>query len=223
MFEGIDGSGKTTQAKLFADWITSQGRTVKQVREPGTTEVGLKIREILLHRKSINIVPETEMFLFTAARVQLVHEVLLPALAAGDVIVCDRFFLSTIVYQGFAGDIDEQRVEAITSMAIQRMMPHWTVLLDIDPSVAAARKGEQVDRIEGKGMSFQEMVRDGYLEYADKLARIVESYKDTDTPLKEDLTVFDADQSEQALHLEIVKKFQELNILNGQGDADGRS
>jgi len=106
VFDGVDGSGKTTQLNLFADWLGQQGHDVVTCKDPGTTELGERLREILLHQSETPIHIRSEMMMFTTARTQLVEQIIRPALDAGKSVVLDRYVLSTVVYQGHAGDLD---------------------------------------------------------------------------------------------------------------------
>ena len=159
-FEGGEGSGKTTQIELLADWLSSQGKNVVTVRDPGGTHVSEKIREILKCRDNA-IAPHTEALLYLAARAQMVIEVIFPSLNEGKFIICDRFTDSTMVYQGYAGGLD---VGHLCDFASHGLVPHFTFLLQIDPKDGLARKMGQgeLDRIEAKGLEFHKKVAEGY-------------------------------------------------------------
>jgi dTMP kinase len=161
--EGIDGSGKTTQAKLLADALG--GETVL-VREPGGTAAGERIRE-LLKDTHVKLDPLAELLLFCAARAQLVDEVMEPARDAGRDVVCDRFSDSSVAYQGAARGLGTERVEEICDLATGGRWPDLTILLRIDPDRAAARIGRRkADRFEGEGIDLQRQVAAGYDEVA---------------------------------------------------------
>lgn len=156
-FEGIDRSGKTTQARLLCDAL---GDDALGVREPGGTEAGERVRAILKDR-SVALSPETEALLFAAARAELVSEVILPALADGRVVVSDRFLDSSLAYQGGARGLGIEDVERVNRFATRALRPDITFLLEIDPAYAAARAGER-DRFEEEGASLQEAVMAAY-------------------------------------------------------------
>jgi dTMP kinase len=156
-FEGIDRSGKTTQARLLCDAL---GADALGVREPGGTEAGERVRAILKDQ-SIGLSPETEALLFAAARAELVSEVILPALAEGRVVVSDRFLDSSLAYQGGARGLGIEDVERVNRFATRAVRPDVTFLLEIDPASAAARAGEH-DRFEEEGAALQEAVMAAY-------------------------------------------------------------
>jgi dTMP kinase len=156
-FEGIDRSGKTTQARLLCEAL---GDDALGVREPGGTEAGERVRAILKDR-SVTLSPETEALLFAAARAELVSEVILPALADGRVVVSDRFLDSSLAYQGGARGLGIEDVERVNRFATRALRPDITFLLEIDPAHAAARAGER-DRFEEEGASLQEAVMAAY-------------------------------------------------------------
>jgi dTMP kinase len=156
-FEGIDRSGKTTQARLLCEAL---GDDAVGVREPGGTEAGERVRAILKDQ-SVTLSPETEALLFAATRAELVSEVILPALAEGRVVVSDRFLDSSLAYQGGARGLGIEDVERVNRFATRALRPDVTFLLEIDPAEAAARAGEH-DRFEEEGASLQEAVMAAY-------------------------------------------------------------
>jgi dTMP kinase len=156
-FEGIDRSGKTTQARLLCEAL---GDDALGVREPGGTEAGERVREILKD-PTVSLSPETEALLFAAARAELVSEVILPALAQGRVVVSDRFLDSSLAYQGGARGLGIDDVERVNRFATRALRPDVTFLLEIDPAEAAARAGEH-DRFEEEGAALQEAVGAAY-------------------------------------------------------------
>src|SRR5262245_8316454 len=150
-FDGIDGVGKSTQLRLFCDWLTQQGRPPVLCRDPGSTMLGEQIRGILLaSHDSVPMGQRSEMLLYMAARAQLVDEVIQPALAAGQVVVSDRFLLANVVYQGYAGGIDVKAVRSVGAVATGGIVPDCTFLLDMDPGEALKRVGRQLDRVESR-------------------------------------------------------------------------
>jgi dTMP kinase len=173
VFEGADGVGKTTQAKLLSEYIRGRhGLDVLLLREPGGTKLGERVRQILLDPSSGRIETPTELFLFMAARSHLVREKILPALEEGLVVVCDRYLWSSAVYQGIAGGLGSELVLRIGRLAAAAK-PMRTFLIDT-PLATACRRTAGVDRMESRGRSFQEKVRRGFLELARRHPRGVE-------------------------------------------------
>ena len=174
-FEGIDGTGKSTQMALLHDSLVEAGETVLLVREPGGTALGNRIREILLDKKSIGMHPETELLLFEAARAQIVREVIQPALDDGTIVLCDRFFDSTVAYQGGARGLDCETIHLLNRFAAGGLEPDITFLLDLPEDVAAGRQKNRgaADRLEAEGLAFMRRVRQAYLDLAQMLPRIV--------------------------------------------------
>lgn len=165
-FDGVDGAGKSTQIHLLCEWLRSLGRDVVVCRDPGTTALGEKVRELLLSDHGAPIHRRTEMLLFMAARAQLVEELLRPALAAGRTIVSDRYLLANLVYQAYAGGLDLADVQTVGEIAIGGIRPQLTFLLDIDPQAAAQRMARAPDRMEAFGIEYQAKVREGFLTEA---------------------------------------------------------
>jgi dTMP kinase len=168
-FDGGDGSGKSTQIRLFTRWLTEQGHEVVTCRDPGSTPLGEAIRRLLLDRDDLSIGRTSEMFLYMAARAQMVEEVIRPALEAGKVVVSDRFLLSNVVYQGCAGGLPVPTLREIGQTATEGILPHMTFVLDISLSQAAARRDRPLDRMEREGEEFHERVRRGFLEMAEQM------------------------------------------------------
>ena len=164
--EGVDGSGKSTQASMLADALRERGHDVVAVREPGGTALGEDIRDIVLGPDAMS--PWAEALLFAAARAQLVTDVLRPALEAGKWVVADRFLDSSLAYQGTARGLGIDQVVQVNAPGIGHCMPDLTIILDIVPSSASDRRAGRasVDRIEGEGEALQEAVAEGYREVA---------------------------------------------------------
>lgn len=178
-FEGNDGSGKTTQIRLLSQWFESFGRAVLQLREPGGTPIGERVRDILLDNASRGMEPVTEMLLYAASRAQLMRTVIMPALDRGDVVICDRFVDSSYAYQGYGRKLGLEAVQAANRMAIDGRMPHITFFLDLDADTSMARRnasGMKADRLENEEMAFHRRVHEGYLSLcaasADRIKRI---------------------------------------------------
>jgi dTMP kinase len=166
--EGGDGSGKTTQAEALGRWLEQQGRTVVRTREPGGTEVGVEVREIVLHHRG-DITPRAEALLYAADRAHHVATVVRPALARGDVVIQDRYIDSSVAYQGAGRVLDPVEVKSLSVWATEGLAPDLTVLLDLDPAVARGRLDEartRYDRLEAEAAEFHARVRHAYLELA---------------------------------------------------------
>ena len=167
-FEGGDGTGKSTQVRLLAEWLTEQGRTVVTTREPGGTEVGTALREIVLHHRG-EIDPRAEALLYAADRAQHIGTLVRPALERGDVVVQDRYIDSSVAYQGAGRVLDAAEIKRISLWATGDLIPDLTVLLDLPGDVARARlAGEHkvFDRLENEHDDFHERVRTGFLALA---------------------------------------------------------
>jgi len=170
-FEGVDRSGKSTQAERLRDALTAEGRDVVLTREPGGTEVGERVRELVLNGPLMT--PRTEAALFAASRAEHVETVIRPALARGAVVIADRYIDSSLAYQGIARGVGLDDVLELNLLAVQGLLPDRTILLLLDPDVAAERAGA-VDRLEREGADLQRRVAAAYAELADRFAgRIV--------------------------------------------------
>lgn len=172
-FEGPEGSGKTTQIALLADWLRAQGLDVLATREPGGTAIGDRIRTILLDPVATEMQPQAEALLFSAARAQLVRQVIQPHLQRGGVVLCDRYADSTMAYQGYGHNLDRGQVQAITAFATGGLVPDLTVFLDLDVDAGLRRKAQdagadagQWNRMERKDLDYHRRVREGYLAMA---------------------------------------------------------
>ena len=166
-FDGIDGVGKTTQIRLFCDALRTRGREVVTCRDPGSTPLGERIREILLSVDAGHpISRRSEMLLYMAARAQLVEEIIRPALAAGKVVVSDRFVLANLVYQGHAGGLDVEEIRSVARVATAGLLPDCVFLLDMRPEAADMRMQRELDRMESQGADYRQRLRDGFLAEA---------------------------------------------------------
>jgi len=200
-FEGGEASGKSVQAQRLAEWIRAQGREVVSVREPGSTPVGERVRDVVLHAQEIPLAPNAQALLYSTARAQLVRDVIRPALDAGKVVIVDRYFDSTLAYQGYGHGADLTQLRAVTDFAVGSTRPDKTFLLDLPVEVAerraASRKpGRQWDRFESEARAFHERVRDGYLRLA------------TDEPQR--FAVIRGDRDEAAVAADIRKEVERL-------------
>jgi dTMP kinase len=160
--DGLDGTGKSTQCRLLADWLRSRGREVTLCADPGSTPVGEEIRELLLHRRH-EMVPACEAFLFMASRAQLTAEVIQPALAARRDVVTDRYLLSNIVYQGHAGGLPADRLWEIGRLATGGLEPDLSLVLDLQVEAALRRRVGAADRVESRDADYHSRVRSGFL------------------------------------------------------------
>lgn len=166
--EGGDGAGKTTQAALLQEWLEASGRTVVRTREPGGTEVGVLIRDIVLHHRG-EVAPRAEALLYAADRAQHVQTLVLPALERGDVVVQDRYLDSSVAYQGAGRVLDATEVRDLSLWATGGELPDVTILLDLDPAAARARldaDDKPFDRLEAEREDFHTRVRTAFLDLA---------------------------------------------------------
>ena len=196
--EGIEGSGKTTQIRQLSTYIEATGYRCVTTREPGGTSIGDKIRAILLNPENNDLSPISELLLYMADRAQHLNSLIKPALDAGKIVLCDRYFDATVVYQGIARGLDTELIYSLHRLLFEDLKPEVTFLLDLPPSVGLARAWKQIDdgkrsggesRFEEETLAFHEKVRAGYLD----LARLE----------TERFTVIDASQDEQQVQMDI--------------------
>jgi dTMP kinase len=200
-FEGGEASGKSAQAKRLAEWLTGQGRAVVSVREPGSTPVGERVRDIVLHAQDIPLAPNAQALLYSTARAQLVRDVIRPELANGKIVIVDRFYDSTLAYQGYGHGADLDHLHAVTAFAVGDTRPDRTFLLDLPVEAAerrhASRKpGREWDRFESEARAFHERVRAGYLSIARAEPRRI--------------VIIPADRDEQAIAAAIRREVERL-------------
>jgi dTMP kinase len=188
VFEGVDHCGKTTQIDLAEKWLIAHGYDVLRFREPGGTEAGERIRDVLLD-KTLSILPICEMLLFMASRVQLLNQKIVPALNGGKVVLLDRYWFSTYAYQGFAGEMGTHLVTTQAQLLNLRK-PEIVIMLDGDPERLASRHSGVSDRIESKGLKYQQDVRIGY-------QALTRSMKDL-------FSVVDAEKPVEVVHAAVV-------------------
>ena len=168
-FEGIDGSGKTTQIEKLSARLVQSGIPVRVLREPGGTAIGEAIRRILLDKAHTGMCMETELLLFAAARAQLVREVILPDLENGKWVICDRFLDSTAAYQGYGRQLDPDMIRSLNQLAVGGCWPDVTILLDLPVQAALARllgRQDKQDRLDHESVAFMERTRQGYSQLA---------------------------------------------------------
>jgi dTMP kinase len=167
-FEGGDGSGKSTQAALLEEWLLSEGRTVVRTREPGGTDVGNEIREIVLHRRG-HIAPRAEALLYAADRAHHISTVVRPALERGEIVLQDRYLDSSVAYQGVGRELEAAEIRQLSLWAAEGLLPDVTVLLDLDVTIGRSRLDDsrtRYDRLEAEAADFHGRVRDAYLALA---------------------------------------------------------
>jgi len=198
-FEGIDYSGKSTQAKLLHQYFDSINKKSMLLREPGGTAISEKIREILLDKDHSEMFPLTEFLLFSAARAQLVKQLILPYLKEGMIVICDRYYDSSSAYQGYGGKLDIKKVVYVNDFATDGLHPDKTFLIDLPPKKAferAALMNKSVDRMESKKLSFYDRVHKGFRELADKN--------------KKRFVLIDGSLPVEVIHKEILKNINKL-------------
>jgi len=194
-FDGVDGAGKSTQIRLFCDWLRAQGKDVVTCRDPGGTPLGEKLRTLLLDHHDVPIHRRAEMLLYMASRSALVEEVIRPALDAGKVVVSDRYLLANVVYQSHAfqdptGGLDPDDVWRVGAIATGGVVPNLVFLLDMPAEKAAARIQRSPDRMESRGLEYLERVRQGFLTEAGRFPH--------------QIAVINADQPIDAIQAEVV-------------------
>ena len=166
--EGPDGGGKSTQARLLVEHLTARGLPALLTREPGGTPIGDQIRRTLMDLGNTGMDPRTEILLFSASRAQIVHQVIRPRLEAGGVVVCDRFYDSTLAYQGYGHGLDLTALRAITDFATGGLRPDLTFLIDLsaEDGLRRRRRGGQWNRLDAYDLGFHQRVRQGYFDLA---------------------------------------------------------
>ena len=163
--DGLDGTGKSTQCRLLADWLRGRGFSVTECADPGGTAIGDVIRDLLLDRRREMVLP-CEAFLFMASRAQLTAEIIRPALDAGQAVVSDRYLLANVVYQGHAGGLPPEQLWDIGQLATGGLEPDLTVVLDLPVDAASARRTAPADRVESRETPYHTRVRQGFLTEA---------------------------------------------------------
>ncbi len=168
-FEGIDGSGKSTQCKMLYHELLDRGYGVHLFREPGGTLISEKIRDILLDRENMGMSPVTEMLLYFASRNQLITEKVLPALERGEIVLLDRFVDSTLAYQGYGRDLPLESIHKVAEVAIGSVTPDLTILVDTPLETAETRMdSRELDRLEAENADFKQRTRNGYLQLVEQ-------------------------------------------------------
>lgn len=166
-FDGIDGTGKSTQVRLLTEGLRARGLNVVVCRDPGSTPLGERVRELVLTSdETMPIGRRSEMLLYMAARAQLVDEVIRPALVAKAIVIADRYLLANVVYQGHAGGLDPREIWEVGRIATQGLLPDCVFLLDMNPEGAGRRMDRPLDRMESQGDAYRERLRAGFLKEA---------------------------------------------------------
>ena len=166
-FEGVDGSGKSTQINLLTEYLKEKNIDFILTRDPGGTKLGAKLRDILLHYDG-KIAPFCELFLYLADRAQHVEEVIIPALNSNKIVLCDRYIDSTLAYQGYARGLNIDEIINLNNLVTHTLMPDLTILFDINIENSMKRIGDNKDRLESEAEHFHKKVREGYLDLAKK-------------------------------------------------------
>ncbi|WP_254508491.1 dTMP kinase [Anatilimnocola floriformis] len=195
-FDGVDGAGKSTQVRLLREWLAARGKQVVTCRDPGSTSLGEKLRDVLLSHHDVPIHRRSEMLLYMAARSQLVEEVIRPALERGECVISDRYLLANVVYQAHAGGQDCEQVWQTGRVATGGLMPDLTIVLDMPAAAAKERQGRPPDRMEAQGLEYMERVRQGFLKEA-AAARIP-------------IVVVSAAQSPEEVHAQVLRHIEPL-------------
>lgn len=190
--EGPDGSGKSTIIQLLGEYLQEKNIDFIMTREPGGTPIGEEIREIILDTKNTNMGPETEALLYAASRGQHVHEKIIPALNEGKVVLCDRFVLSSLAYQGVGRGLGIEKVKAINDFALKNIYPDLILFFHIDPEVTLQRKTKESggDRLEKEGNIFHKRVYNGYMELLEiypKNIKIIDANKSIEEVLEQSI------------------------------------
>ena len=189
-FEGEDGSGKSTQLKMTADFFQKKGYEVVSTRDPGGTPLGVKIREILLHHEG-KIADKCELFLYLADRAQHVDQKIIPALNEGKVVLCDRYIDSSVAYQGYARGLDKEEIIMLNNIVTKSYLPDLNFVFDVSTDVAQTRVGTTKDRLESEAKEFHQKVRFGFLELAKQFP--------------DRIKVIDANQEIENVYFDVIK------------------
>lgn len=197
VLDGPDGCGKSTQMKLLVEWLESKGVATSRFRDPGDTDIGEKIREILLNTEHLAMDTRTELLLYMAARAQLWVEKIAPALQSKQCVVLDRWLSSTCAYQGHAGGFGTDKVIRIATDCLERVWPDLTIILDVDLKTAEGRLNRQLDRMEAKGDGYHQKVRQGFLQ-------LVQEH--------ENIQIVDATASVETVHKNILQIVSEASF-----------
>jgi len=197
-FEGADGSGKSTQLKLTAEYLANKGYDVITTRDPGGTPLGSRIRDILLHHEGY-VSSNCELFLYLADRAQHIDEKILPAIKQGKIVLCDRYVDSTLAYQGYARGINVEQILMLNNIVTKSLMPDLTFVFDVSTDVADKRIGDSKDRLESEAKEFHQKVKQGFLSVAERF--------------KDRIIVVNADNDIDEIFSEVAKKIDNFLTL----------
>ena len=200
-FEGCEGVGKSRQIHMLEEYLKNNGISYYLTREPGGTPVSEQIRSVILDGKNVSMTDECEALLYAAARVQLLKEVVAPKLAAGELVLCDRYLDSSLAYQGYARGLGVEFVEKINDYAVKNFMPDYTIFLNLPSEQAFARKGgaDAGDRLELSGKEFHKKVYEGYVDLSKKY--------------KERFIVIDASGEKEQTHQKIIDALKQKGVI----------
>ena len=178
-FEGGEGGGKTTQIARIAEKLRQAGHVVTSIREPGGSKIAEQIRSVVLSPEHTDLAMTTEVFLFQAARAQVFHEIVIPALERGEIVLADRTGDSSVVYQGIVRGFGEDLIDTLNEISMQKRIPKLTFLLDVPVEVGFDRiaQGRGLDRMESEGKSWHKKIRQAYLKLAKKRSKTMASYR----------------------------------------------
>lgn len=210
--EGCEGAGKSSQVPLLVKWFTAQGRQTLVTRQPGGTPLGQQIRELLLSQTDFPPVSRAEMFLFMADRAQHCDQIIWPALAQGQVVICDRYADSTLAYQGYGRGQDRDWIQTLNSLATSNLQPDLTLLLDVDPEIGLNRRAAAGggNRFETEALLFHDRVRNGFLSLAQKEPKRIK--------------VVDAGQPFEQVHAQILEILEaKFNTKSESPDTDAEA
>ena len=196
VIHGPDGCGKTTQCALLGQWLTKGGIDIEIFRDPGDTPIREKIRQILLSPEHIKMDVRTEVLLYMAARAQLWEEKITPALKANKCVILDRWLSSTCAYQGYAGGFGIERIIELAENCLERVWPDLTIVLDVDIETASRRLNRELDRMEQKGDSYHQKVREGFLKLAQQ---------------RDNFVVVDATGDIETVQMKVVSAVEEIS------------
>ena len=195
VLDGPDGCGKSAQTVMLYDWLKGHGTEVVTFRDPGSTAIGEKVREILLNPEHAEISVRTELLLYMASRAQLWAEKIAPAIKAGKCVVLDRWVTSTCAYQGFAGRFRAARVVEIAAASLERVWPDLTIILDVNVETAAKRINRALDRMEQKGTEYHKKVREGFLQLSN---------------FNDNIIVVDATKNIEQVHQKVIEAVRQI-------------
>jgi len=221
VLDGPDGCGKSTQARLLAEWLQKRDVLAVSFRDPGDTAIGEKIRQILLSPEYDAMSTRTELLLYMASRAQLWAEKIAPALKANKCVVLDRWLSSTCAYQGYAGGFGMDKVIKIATDCLERVWPDLTIILDVDLQTASQRLDRQLDRMEQKGDGYHQKVREGFLQLAKQQQNflLIDATGDIETVNKKVLEIIE--KTHKNLSITSLKELEKQAIIEALEKTNG--